>query len=98
MAVAVTKAPARPFARPQAAHGFWSWISTVDHKRIGILYGVTAFLFFLVGGVEALLIRGAAGSTPTATVLSAAGIQPALHHARHHHGVPGDHAAGGGLR
>src|SRR5919205_869523 len=57
MAVAVTRAPARPFARPKAEHGFWSWISTVDHKRIGILYGVTAFLFFLVGGIEALLIR-----------------------------------------
>src|SRR5438093_10693546 len=34
-----------------------SWMTTVDHKRIGVLYGVTAFLFFLVGGVEALLIR-----------------------------------------
>src|SRR5207249_6058784 len=29
----------------------------VDHKRIGILYGVTSFTFFLVGGSEALLIR-----------------------------------------
>src|SRR5947207_2819688 len=57
MAVAETRAPARPFARPKAEHGFWSWISTVDHKRIGILYGVTAFLFFLVGGTEALMIR-----------------------------------------
>jgi cytochrome c oxidase subunit 1 len=35
----------------------WSWITTTDHKRIGILYGVTAFVFFLVGGLEALLIR-----------------------------------------
>src|SRR6266480_1739776 len=57
MAVAVTRAPARPFARPKAEHGFWSWISTVDHKRIGILYGVTAFLFFLLGGLEALVLR-----------------------------------------
>ncbi|HEX8394322.1 MAG TPA: cytochrome c oxidase subunit I [Longimicrobium sp.] len=44
-----------------AAHpeprGLWSWITTVDHKRIGILYGATAFFFFLVGGLEALLIR-----------------------------------------
>jgi cytochrome c oxidase subunit 1 len=70
MAVAVTKAPARPFARPQAAHGFWSWISTVDHKRIGILYGVTAFLFFIVGGVEALLIRTQLAE-PNGTILSA---------------------------
>ena len=34
-----------------------SWIATVDHKRIGILYLVTTFVFFVVGGVEALLIR-----------------------------------------
>ncbi|MGH7323540.1 MAG: cytochrome c oxidase subunit I [Candidatus Rokuibacteriota bacterium] len=32
-------------------------MTTVDHKRIGILYGVSAFVFFLIGGVEALLIR-----------------------------------------
>jgi cytochrome c oxidase subunit I len=35
----------------------WSWIGTVDHKRIGILYGISAFLFFIVGGIEALLLR-----------------------------------------
>jgi cytochrome c oxidase subunit 1 len=39
------------------AYGIWSWITTVDHKRIGILYGVTALLLFLLGGLEALLIR-----------------------------------------
>src|SRR3954463_3394488 len=47
--------------RGHAAHGeksgLWSWITTVDHKRIGILYGATAFFFFLLGGLEALLIR-----------------------------------------
>ena len=37
--------------------GVWSWITTVDHKRIGTLYGVSGFAFFLLGGVEALLIR-----------------------------------------
>ena len=42
---------------PAEKTGLWSWITTVDHKRIGILYGVTAFLFFLIGGIEALLIR-----------------------------------------
>ncbi|MGE5459319.1 MAG: cytochrome c oxidase subunit I [Solirubrobacterales bacterium] len=45
------------FRRPTATTGFWSWVTTVDHKKIGILYGVTAFAFFLVGGSEALLIR-----------------------------------------
>jgi len=45
------------FARPSGTTGWWSWVTTVDHKRIGILYGATAFVFFLVGGLEALLIR-----------------------------------------
>ncbi len=39
------------------AGGVWSWITTVDHKRIGILYGVSAFIFFLLGGLEAVIIR-----------------------------------------
>jgi len=43
--------------RPTATSGWWSWITTVDHKKIGILYGITAFAFFLIGGSEALLIR-----------------------------------------
>src|SRR5512132_9375 len=43
--------------RPHATTGFWSWFTTIDHKKIGILYGITAFAFFLIGGSEALLIR-----------------------------------------
>jgi cytochrome c oxidase subunit I len=49
--------------------GLWSWITTVDHKRIGILYGSTAFFFFLLGGIEALLLRIQLGS-PDNTFLS----------------------------
>jgi len=55
-----TTALDRQRAHAAAGHeptGLWSWITTVDHKRIGILYGATAFLFFLMGGIEALLIR-----------------------------------------
>jgi cytochrome c oxidase subunit 1 len=37
--------------------GIWSWITTVDHKRIGTLYLWTALFFFMVGGLEAVLIR-----------------------------------------
>ena len=48
----------------------WSWITTVDHKRIGILYGVSAFIFFLIGGIEALLIRLQL-AVPNNTVLDA---------------------------
>ena len=43
--------------RPVSTEGVWGWITTVDHKRIGILYGVSAFIFFLIGGIEALLMR-----------------------------------------
>ena len=62
---------ARLLRRPSSKLGFWSWITTVDHKRIGILYGVTAFLFFLTGGIEALLIRLQL-ARPDGTVLTAA--------------------------
>jgi cytochrome c oxidase subunit I len=34
-----------------------SWVTTVDHKRIGILYIVTSLTFFLGGGILALLMR-----------------------------------------
>src|SRR4051794_21865066 len=61
----------RLLRRPSSNHGFWSWITTVDHKRIGILYGVTAFMFFLTGGIEALLIRLQL-ARPDGTVLTAA--------------------------
>src|SRR5581483_1058597 len=43
--------------RPTAKTGLMGWLTTVDHKRIGFLYGISALFFFLVGGVEALLIR-----------------------------------------
>jgi cytochrome c oxidase subunit 1 len=36
---------------------FASWLVTVDHKRIGLLYIVTSGLFFLAGGIMALLMR-----------------------------------------
>ncbi len=48
---AVTLDSAKP------ASGLWGWIITTDHKRIGILYGVTAFGFLLIGGLEAMLMR-----------------------------------------
>src|SRR5690348_3074481 len=33
------------------------WLTTVDHKRLGILYIVYALLFLVIGGIEALIIR-----------------------------------------
>ena len=58
------------FARPVAAIGWRSWLFTVDHKRIGLMYGVAALGFFIVGGVEALAIR-AQLFQPDGKVLSA---------------------------
>ncbi len=37
--------------------GLASWISTVDHKRIGLRYFYTGMAFFAAGGIESLLIR-----------------------------------------
>ncbi|MCX7605436.1 MAG: cytochrome c oxidase subunit I [Bryobacteraceae bacterium] len=37
--------------------GLWSWLTTVDHKRIGLMYMWSVLFFFLVGGLFALLIR-----------------------------------------
>ena len=39
------------------AGGLRSWLTTVDHKRIGVLYAATALIYLVVGGVEALVIR-----------------------------------------
>ena len=59
-----------PLRRPKATTGFWSWFTTIDHKKIGLLYGLTAFTFFVVGGLEALLIR-AQLAKPDGTLLTA---------------------------
>ena len=32
--------------------GWTSWLTTVDHKKIGIMYLISAFFFFLLGGIE----------------------------------------------
>ena len=42
---------------PATGGGLMDWLTTTDHKKIGILYMVTAFAFFMLGGLLALLIR-----------------------------------------
>jgi cytochrome c oxidase subunit 1 len=37
--------------------GIMSWLTTLDHKRIGLLYMIAVLLFFFIGGVFAMLIR-----------------------------------------
>src|SRR5215212_8714483 len=52
-----TQAPPIAAAPYQEKGGVWSWLTTVDHKRIGLLYLYTALAFFLIGGLEAELLR-----------------------------------------
>ncbi|MBC9823658.1 cytochrome c oxidase subunit I [Terrabacter sp. MAHUQ-38] len=51
--------PGLTVARPRLAKGqtFVKWVTTTDHKVIGNLYFITSFVFFLLGGIMALLIR-----------------------------------------
>ena len=54
MAARDTALPTRiPWTQGRVA----SWVTTIDHKRIGILYIGTSLVFFLVGGILALLMR-----------------------------------------
>jgi cytochrome c oxidase subunit I len=51
-----TQAEAIP-VKPPRATGILHWITTTDHKEIGTLYILSGLIFFLIGGLEALLIR-----------------------------------------
>src|SRR5262245_27539081 len=56
MATAAT-APAHAQSGYHEETGLWSWLTTVDHKRIGALYLFTALSWFAIGGLEAVMIR-----------------------------------------
>jgi hypothetical protein len=51
--------------------GWLKWVGTTDHKRIGVMYIVTSFMFFLIGGSEALLMRSQL-AVPNNTLVDAA--------------------------
>src|ERR1700746_191372 len=48
---------AHKVARPRQSKRWIDWVMTTDHKKIGIMYLVLTFVFFILGGVEALLMR-----------------------------------------
>jgi cytochrome c oxidase subunit I len=50
--------------------GIYGWLTTIDHKRVAILYGASAIVFMMIGGIEAMLIR-AQLIVPDNTLLSA---------------------------
>ena len=55
--VLVTPQSVEELDRFEKTAGMLSWLSSCDHKQIGILYLLTALGFFVVGGCEALLMR-----------------------------------------
>ena len=46
-----------PAARPPRASVIYEWLTTVDHKKIGLMYIVYALLFLVVAGAQALVMR-----------------------------------------
>jgi cytochrome c oxidase subunit I len=54
---------------PRPRRGWTTWLTTTDHKKIGILYLCTVLVFFVIGGIEALLLRIQLG-TPENTFLT----------------------------
>src|ERR1700731_2422350 len=48
---------AHAVATPRKTKRWVDWVLTTDHKKIGIMYLVLTFVFFILGGVEALLMR-----------------------------------------
>src|ERR1700752_3231851 len=48
---------AHEVTKPRETNKWVDWITTTDHKKIGIMYLALTFLFFILGGVEALLMR-----------------------------------------
>src|SRR5215207_7457805 len=61
MEAATVTRPARPEiamrGHREGPSGWLGWLSTTDHKRIGVMYIAVALVFFVVGGAEALLMR-----------------------------------------
>lgn len=53
-----------------AAHGLRSWLTTLDHKRIGVMYLISILTAFLLGGIFAMLIRTEL-LTPGRTIMDA---------------------------
>ncbi len=57
MATATATKPAYGAVKKTKGQLMVDWITTTDHKKIGYLYLITSFLYFLIGGVMALVIR-----------------------------------------
>jgi len=68
---AIPLTPSSPRALPRVGEdeGLLTWVASVDHKQIGLMYLMATFFFFCVGGLESLLMRWQLAQ-PRNTVLS----------------------------
>jgi cytochrome c oxidase subunit 1 len=59
MSTAIAEHPLPEAASNYLTNGYslWSWLTTTDHKRIAILYGMSITAFFFMGGIAATLMR-----------------------------------------
>ena len=58
MATTTDTRPGKTSARPKTKGQIVvDWLTTTDHKKIGYLYLITSFIYFIIGGVMALVIR-----------------------------------------
>lgn len=55
--VAVNPATMERLSAFESKAGLLSWVASVDHKQIGVMYMITSLIFFLIGGIEAMLMR-----------------------------------------
>ena len=82
---------------PRQTKRWVDWLTTTDHKRIGIMYLVTTFVFFGLGGIEALLMRLQLGR-PEQHPDHQRALQPAAHAPRHDDDLPVRGAGDGRVR
>src|ERR1700684_2973797 len=65
----IPQVTAQEVAAPRKTKRWVEWVTTTDHKKIGIMYLVLTFVFFLLGGVEAMLMRSQL-AVPNNTLIS----------------------------
>ncbi len=71
----------------------WRFLTAINNNYVGVAYVATAFLFFVLAGILALIMRTQL-AVPEQRLDRAEPLQPALHDARHGHDVPLRRAGG----
>ena len=84
-------------AAPTYRSTLYEWVTTTDHKKIGIMYLINSFIFFFIGGLLALGVRTELAQ-PGLQFVTGPDLQRAVHDARHVHDLPVHHPDPGGLR